>query len=85
MSDSGRVLGDCRHGRTPEWCCECLRAELVGLQALYDDAQREVERLRELARSCARDLRLTMQVLMTRSHAVESIADRLEREADAVD
>lgn len=46
------------------------------------DAVTECERLRELARSCARDLRLAMQVLMTRSHAVESIADRLEREAN---
>ena len=27
MSDSGRQIGDCRHGRNPEWCIDCLRAE----------------------------------------------------------
>lgn len=28
MSDSGRVLGDCKHGRTRERCDECRIEEL---------------------------------------------------------
>lgn len=34
MSDSGRQAGDCRHGRSPEWCAECLRAEVARLQGV---------------------------------------------------
>ena len=25
MSDSGRQIGDCRHGKQPRWCVECLQ------------------------------------------------------------
>lgn len=27
MSDSGRQMGDCRHGYDPEWCVTCLRID----------------------------------------------------------
>lgn len=27
MSDSGRAIGDCRHGRTRDYCPDCLRDE----------------------------------------------------------
>lgn len=33
MSDSGRAIGDCRHGRSPGWCLECLRKQIVELEA----------------------------------------------------
>ena len=25
MSDSGKQIGDCQHGKNPAWCVECLR------------------------------------------------------------
>lgn len=34
MSDSGRQIGDCRHGRTREYCADCLRAEVEMLTGL---------------------------------------------------
>lgn len=33
MSDSGRVIGDCRHGHTPGWCAHCLRSDVERLTA----------------------------------------------------
>ena len=47
MSDSGRTIGDCKHGRgrTREWCVDCLRDALLILQAGYNHSQ---ERIAEL-------------------------------------
>lgn len=33
MSDSGRVIVDCKHGRDPRWCYTCLHAEIKRLKA----------------------------------------------------
>lgn len=40
MSDSGRQAGDCRHGKTPRWCCECLQDKLASAEAERDAAQK---------------------------------------------
>lgn len=32
MSDSGRAMGECKHGHLSEWCVQCLRAEVSRLQ-----------------------------------------------------
>ena len=33
MSDSGRQIGDCRHGNDPKYCWRCLGAEVDTLKA----------------------------------------------------
>lgn len=48
MSDSGRQIGDCKHGRLGrEWCIECLREEnhkmrngLMEIRKLIEDGSR---------------------------------------------
>lgn len=61
---------------------ERLRAELTGLQVLYDEAQREVERLQELARPSAVAVRLAMEMNDIDSFALTEIVNRLEREGN---
>lgn len=40
MSDSGRVLGDCRHGRSRDNCVECLEAEAARLRSGLAEAMK---------------------------------------------
>ncbi len=46
MSDSGRVLGDCKHGHTREWCVDCLRNALDAADARIAELEVENARLR---------------------------------------
>lgn len=60
MSDSGRVIGDCQHGRNPWWCCECLQGERNRLEQrlthCHDWYAVRWERLRKLIHDDARHI-----------------------------
>ena len=32
MSDSGKQIGNCKHGRTAAFCCDCKDAEIYALR-----------------------------------------------------
>lgn len=40
MSDSGRCIGDCKHGKTPDWCPHCLRERVRVQDAALDELRR---------------------------------------------
>ena len=50
MSDSGRQSGDCRHGKNPRWCVECLQDRVDELEA--EMPRRIIEGIRTELENC---------------------------------
>jgi hypothetical protein len=73
MSDSGRTLGDCTHGRLEGYCVPCLRENLHSYEerieileserdldkAIIDTMKSELERFRMLAERYGLDVTYT--------------------------
>lgn len=43
MSDSGRQIGDCRHGCKPRWCALCLQDALAAAEARAEQLRAALE------------------------------------------
>ena len=77
MSDSGKMVGDCEHGMSKNWCVTCLR-ECVGKSQLLQKQNKELTEL-----CCELQQRVgQLEVLLDRAHMERDVLKERVRELE---